>query len=65
MIFIKNKKDVNRAVTHLLQSIRKLSHTTELRRRLLDNVKNTSIDLEDVFNCFKEDLDQKAHLQIH
>ena len=52
-------------MTHLLQIIRKLSHTKEIRRRLLDNVKNTSIDLEDVFNCFKEDLDQKAHLQIH
>ena len=65
ILTLKNKKDVNRAVTHLLQIIRKLSHTKEIRRRLLDNVKNTSLDLEDVFNCFKEDLDQKAHLQIH
>ena len=65
ILTLENKKDVNRAVTHLLQIIRKLSHTKEIRRRLLDNVKNTSIDLEDVFNCFKEDLDQKAHLQIH
>ena len=65
ILTLKNKKDVDRAVTHLLQIIRKLSHTKEIRRRLLDNVKNTSIDLEDVFNCLKEDLDQKAHLQIH
>jgi tRNA-dihydrouridine synthase A len=65
ILTLENKKDVNRAITHLLQIIRKISHTKEIRRRLLENVKNTSIDLEDVFNCFKEDLDQKAHLQNH
>ena len=65
ILTLENKKDVNRAITHLLQIIRKLSHTKKIRRRLLENVKNTSIDLEDVFNCFKEDLDQKAHLQNH
>ena len=44
ILTLKNKKDVNRAVTHLLQIIRQLSHTKEIRRRLLDNVKNTSMD---------------------
>lgn len=58
-----NKKDVNRAITHLLQIIRKISNTREVRKQLLHNIKDNSIDLKDVFDCFKEDLTQKAHLQ--
>ena len=65
ILTLENKKDVNRAITHLLQIIRKLSHTKEIRRRLLENVKNTSVNLEDVFSCFQEDLDQKVHLRTH
>ena len=58
-----NKKDVNRAITHLLQIIRKISNTREVRKQLLHNIRDNSIDLKDVFDCFKEDLTQKAHLQ--
>ena len=58
-----NKKDVNRAITHLLQIIRKISNTKEIRRELLSNIKDNSVDLEHIFDCFKEDLTQKAHLQ--
>lgn len=58
-----NKKDVNRAITHLLQIIRKISNTKEVRKQLLHNIRDNSIDLKDVFDCFKEDLTQKAHLQ--
>ena len=65
ILTLENKKDVNRAITHLLQIIRKLSHTKEIRRRLLENVKNTSVNLEDIFSCFQEDLDQKVHLRTH
>jgi len=65
ILTLENKKDVNRAITHLLQIIRKLSHTKEIRHRLLENVKNTSVNLEDIFSCFQEDLDQKVHLRTH
>ena len=58
-----NKKDVNRAITHLLQIIRKISDTKEIRRGLLNNIKDNSVDLEHIFDCFKEDLNQKVHLQ--
>ena len=60
---LENKKDVNRAITHLLQIIRKISNTKEIRRELLSNVKDNSVDLEHIFDCFKEDLTQKVHLQ--
>ena len=58
-----NNKDVNRAITHLLQIIRKISDTKEIRRELLNNIKDNSVDLEHIFDCFKEDLNQKVHLQ--
>ena len=58
-----NKKDVNRAITHLIQIIRKISNTKEIRRELLSNIKDNSVDLENIFDCFKEDLNQKVHLQ--
>ena len=58
-----NKKDVNRAITHLIQIIRKISNTKEIRRELLSNVKDNSINLEHIFDGFKEDLNQKVHLQ--
>ena len=58
-----NKKDVNRAITHLLQIIRKISNTKEIRRELLSNVKDNTINLEHIFDGFKEDLNQKVHLQ--
>jgi tRNA-dihydrouridine synthase A len=62
---LKNKKDVNRAITHLVQIIRRISHTKDMRRQLLENVKDGSIELEKIFSGFKADLDQRAHLQIH
>ena len=36
-----------------------------MRRQLLENVKDGSIELEKIFSGFKADLDQRAHLQIH
>jgi tRNA-dihydrouridine synthase A len=62
---LKNKKDVNRAITHLVQIIRRISHTKDMRRQLLENVKDGSIELEKIFSGFKADLDQRAHLRIH
>ena len=62
---LENKKDVNRAITHLVQIIRRISHTKDMRRQLLENVKDGSIELEKIFSGFKADLDQRAHLQIH
>ena len=62
---LENKKDVNRAITHLVQIIRRISHTKDMRRQLLENVKDGSLELEQIFSGFKADLDQRAHLQIH
>ncbi len=62
---LENKKDANRAITHLVQIIRRISHTKDVRKKLLDNVKNGSVELDEIFNGFKEDLSQRAHLQIH
>ena len=62
---LENKKDVNRAITHLVQIVRRISHTKDMRRQLLENVRDGSIELEEIFSGFKADLDQKAHLQIH
>jgi len=62
---LKDKKDVNRAITHLVQIIRKLSHTKDVRRKLLENVRNGSVGLDEIFDGFKEDLSQRAHLQTH
>ncbi len=62
---LRDKKDVNRAITHLVQIIRKLSHTKDVRRRLLENVRNGSVGLDEIFDGFKEDLSQRAHLQTH
>jgi hypothetical protein len=36
-----------------------------MRRQLLENVKDGSLELEQIFSGFKADLDQRAHLQIH
>ena len=63
ILSLDNPKDVNRAITHLLQKIRKISNTKEIRRELLSNVKDNSINLEHIFDGFKEDLNQKVHLQ--
>ena len=62
---LENKKDANRAITHLVQIIRRISHTKDVRKKLLDNVKNGSVELDEIFDGFKEDLSQRAHLQIH
>ena len=62
---LENKKDVNRAITHLVQIIRRISHTKDMRRQLLENVKDGSLELEQIFSGFKADLNQRAHLQIH
>ena len=62
---LENKKDVNRAITHLVQIIRRISHTKDMRRQLLENVKDGSLELEQIFSGFKADLDQRAHLRIH
>ena len=65
ILSLENKKDANRAITHLVQIIRRISHTKDVRKKLLDNVKNGSVELDEIFNGFKEDLSQRAHLQIH
>ena len=62
---LENKKDANRAITHLVQIIRRISHTKDVRKKLLDNVKNGSVELDEIFDGFKENLSQRAHLQIH
>ena len=65
ILSLDNPKDVNRAITHLVQIIRRISHTKDMRRQLLENVKDGSLELEQIFSGFKADLDQRAHLQIH
>ena len=65
ILSLENKKDANRAITHLVQIIRRISHTKDVRKKLLDNVKNGSVELDEIFDGFKEDLSQRAHLQIH
>ena len=65
ILSLENKKDANRAITHLVQIIRRISHTKDVRKKLLDNVKNGSVELDEIFNGFKEDLSQRSLLQIH
>ena len=65
ILSLDNPKDVNRAITHLVQIIRRISHTKKIRKQLLDKVRDGAKDLEHIFNGFKEDLHQTTHLQTH
>ena len=65
ILSLDNPKDVNRAITHLVQIIRRISHTKKIRKQLLENVRDGAKDLEHIFNGFKEDLHQTTHLQTH
>ena len=65
ILSLDNPKDVNRAITHLVQIIRRISHTKKIRKQLLENVRDGAKGLEHIFNGFKEDLHQTTHLQTH
>jgi len=65
ILSLDNPKDVNRAITHLVQIIRRISHTKKIRKQLLENVRDGAKDLEHIFNGFKKDLHQTTHLQTH
>ena len=65
ILTLEDPKDVNRAITHLVQIIRRISHTKKVRKQLLDNVRDGAKDLEHIFSGFKEDLHQITHLQTH
>ena len=65
ILTLEDPKDVNRAITHLVQIIRRISHTKKVRKQLLENVRNGAKDLEHIFSGFKEDLHQITHLQTH
>ena len=60
---LSNPKDVNRSINHLLQIIKKVSQTKDIRRRLLSGLKNEEMIIEDVFTDFQEDLLQKVQVQ--
>jgi len=60
---LSNPKDVNRSLNHLLQIIRRVSHTKDIRRKLLSGLNNENMALEDVFIDFQEDLLQKVQIQ--
>ena len=65
ILTLEDPKGVNRAITHLVQIIRRISHTKKVRKQLLDNVRDGAKDLEHIFSGFKEDLHQITHLQTH
>ena len=65
ILTLEDPKDVNRAITHLVQIIRRISHTKKVRKQLLYNVRDGAKDLEHIFSGFKEDLHQITHLQTH
>ncbi len=60
---LSNPKDVNRSINHLIQIIRRVSHTKDIRRKLLSGLNDENMALEDVFIDFQEDLLQKVQLQ--
>ena len=60
---LSNPKDVNRSINHLIQIIRRVSHTKDIRRKLLSGLNNENMALEDVFIDFQEDLLQKVQIQ--
>ena len=60
---LSNPKDVNRSINHLIQIIRRVSHTKDIRRRLLSGLNDEDMALEDVFTDFQEDLLQKVQVQ--
>ena len=53
---LENSKDVNRAITHLLQIIKKVSFSKNVRKQILSNVRNNKSDLREIFMGFQEDL---------
>ena len=55
ILALENPKDVNRAITHLVQVIKKISFSKEIRKQLLLNVKNNKRDLKNIFTDFQED----------
>ena len=56
ILALENPKDVNRAITHLVQVIKKISFSKEIRKQLLLNVRNNKRDLKNIFTDFQEDL---------
>tara|TARA_Y100001935_G_C17251168_1_gene481073 strand:- start:343 stop:1218 length:876 start_codon:yes stop_codon:yes gene_type:complete len=65
ILSLNNAKDINRAITHLIQIIRRISHTKKARKQILENVRDGARDLEHIFKGFKEDLHQTTRLQNH
>ena len=60
---LSNPKDVNRSINHLIQIIKRISKTKDVRRKLLLSLKDEEISLEDIFINFQEDLLQKTQIQ--
>jgi len=60
---LSNPKDVNRSINHLIQIIRRISHTKDIRRKLLLSLSNENMALEDVFTDFQEDILQRFQIQ--
>ena len=60
---LSNPKDVNRSINHLIQIIKRISKTKDVRRKLLLSLKDEEINLEDIFINFQEDLLQKTQIQ--
>ena len=56
ILALESPKDVNRAITHLVQVIKKISFSKEVRKQLLLNVRNSKKDLKNIFTDFQEDL---------
>ena len=63
ILALENPKDVNRAITHLVQVIKKISFSKEIRKQLLVNVRNSNRDLKNIFTDFQEDLLLKSQSQ--
>ena len=60
---LSNPKDVNRSINHLIQIIRRISHTKDIRRKLLLSLSDENMALEDVFTDFQEDILQRFQIQ--
>ena len=63
ILALENPKDANRAITHLVQVVKKISFSKEIRKQLLINVKNNKRDLKNIFTDFQEDLLLKSQSQ--
>ena len=63
ILSLDNPKDVNRAITHLVQVIKKISLSKEIRKQLLFNVRNSNRDLKNIFTDFQEGLLLKSQSQ--